>query len=366
MQRTALQRASSALCRTFVRASTPPSTTRATALLSNACEVGAPGSRLFHAQPAGPLDPFWTYARGLSRWSGSIAATTVRRCGSPQAEMTRMSFCRGFSSSQPPEEGKEEEDPTEDLSEEDIAEITKDTDELLDTFMSKEKLDSEQGSGRELVALVRNLDGETVGSTKLRGDVFDVPIRSDIVHSVVVWQLAKRRSGTAKKKTRGEVNRTGKKPFNQKGTGRARAGDWKSPHHVGGGRAHPPRPRSFEFKLNKKVRRLGLKCALSARLAEGSLLIVDDYKVDEPKTNYMVQKLESLFGEDYPTVLFVDSAPDHEQFTMLKRATKNLYKVDCLPSVGLNVYSILKRRKLVVTLGALERIQERLTAPIKR
>lgn len=300
-----------------------------------------------------------------------IAAATVGRCGSPHAGDTHLSLLRRYSSSQSTEDKKEEKEEVvgeeeDNLTAEDVAAIKKDADDLLDTFLPKDAIDKEQGTGREIAALVRNMNGETVGSTKLMGEVFDVPIRSDIVHSVVVWQLAKRRRGTASTKTRGEVNRTGKKPFTQKGTGRARAGDWKSPHHVGGGRAHGPKPRSFEFKLNKKVRRLGLKCALSARLAEGSLYIVDDFVVEGPKTKLMVEKLNTMFGEDYPTVLFVDSDPDREQFTNLKRATKNLYKIDSLPTIGLNVYSILKRRKLVMTLGALEHIQERLTAPIKR
>ncbi len=176
----------------------------------------------------------------------------------------------------------------------------------------------------------------------LDGDVFDVPIRVDIVHRVVRWQLAKKQAGTHSTKDRSEVSGTGKKPHPQKGTGRARAGTKRAPHHRGGGVAHGPRPRSHAHKLQRKVRRLGLCCALSAKLAEGNLVIVDSAAPSAPKTAALLAQLQALCvarGEpvtDEPSFLIIDAVEDAEaqDGVLLRRTAANLPRVHIMPSVG--------------------------------
>jgi len=271
---------------------------------------------------------------------------------------------RSFSSSAVKEKEVELDDS---LSAEELQEMKTEADELLlDTFAPTKLVNAEQGKQKNTEAVVRDLRGATVGSAQLMGEIWDIPIRKDIVHSVVVWQLAKRRKGNNKAKSRGEIQATGRKPHPQKGTGRARQGDRKGPHFRGGGRAHPPRPREFGFKLNKKVIRLGLKCALSARKAEGSLLLLDSLQMEEAKTKTANLTLRLLLGHDYPNTLFVDKDPLDQDFLVFKSATNNLFRVSCLPHDALNVYSILKARKLVMTVAALESMQARLSTPIKR
>lgn len=237
----------------------------------------------------------------------------------------------------------------------------------LDTFLPVKTLPEEQGTRRNLPVVVRNMEGDVVGSTTLLGDVFDLPIRADVVHEVVVWQLAARRQGTHKTKGRGEVNRTGRKPHPQKGTGRARAGDLKAPQHSGGGHAHPIRPRDYSYKINKKVMRLGLCCALSARAAEGALMVVDKLDLSEPRTGEVNRQLQALLQDkDYDRVLVVDRFEDGEEFQKFVRATNNIPKVEALSAKALNVYSILHRKKLILTVGALEELTYWLTKPIVR
>lgn len=179
-------------------------------------------------------------------------------------------------------------------------------------------------------------------SVTLHGDVFDAPIRVDLVHRVVRWQLAKKQAGTHSTKDRSEVSGTGKKPHPQKGTGRARAGTKRAPHMRGGGVAHGPRPRSHAHDLQRKVRRAGLVCALSAKLAEGNLVIVQDAMPAAPKTAALLAQLQALCvarGEpvvDAPSFLIIDSAGDaaSEQGVMLRRTAANLPRVHIMPSVG--------------------------------
>jgi large subunit ribosomal protein L4 len=222
------------------------------------------------------------------------------------------------------------------------------------------------------------LDGSAVdadAAVTLHGDVFDAPIRRDLVHRVVRWQLAKRQAGTHAAKDRSEVSGTGKKPHAQKGTGRARAGTRRAPQHRGGGAAHGPRPRSHAHDLQRKVRRAGLVATLSAKLAEGNLVIVDAAPgPDGAKTGALLETLQALSaarGEppsDVPSFLIVDAddasaAPPGEA---LRRAAANLPRVHIMPSRGLNVYSILQQRTLVLTAAAAEEVTHRLTRPIKR
>ncbi|KAF0896723.1 hypothetical protein E2562_027064 [Oryza meyeriana var. granulata] len=156
--------------------------------------------------------------------------------------------------------------------------------------------DRELGQYEDLVARVTNFHNADKGFMVLDGDVFDVPIRKDIVHRVVRWQLAKRQQGTHSTKTISEVSGTGRKPYKQKGTGRARHGTLRGPQFRGGATMHGPKPRSHAIKLQKKVRRLGLKIALSARTAEGKLLIFDDLEVPSHKTKNIVQYISQMEG----------------------------------------------------------------------
>jgi large subunit ribosomal protein L4 len=201
---------------------------------------------------------------------------------------------------------------------------------------------------------VRTLDNEEVGDIDLAEEVFGLPIRRDILARVVAWQLAKRRAGTHKTKGISEIQGTTKKPYRQKGTGRARQGSLRSPQFRGGARIFGPVVRSHAFGLQKKVRRLGLKTALSAKHEEGNLAILDAAKLDEGKTNQLHTRLAAL---GWDSVLIIDGPVLDENFA---RAARNLPRVDLLPQQGANVYDILRRDKLVLTRAAVEHLEARL------
>ncbi|KAK1419990.1 hypothetical protein QVD17_29477 [Tagetes erecta] len=232
-----------------------------------------------------------------------------------------------------------------------------------DLLSRKQVLTPERTIGQlqDLVIAVTNFQNEDKGLMVLAGDVFDVPIRKDIIHRVVRWQLAKRQQGTHSTKTISEVSGTGRKPWRQKGTGRARQGTLRGPHFKGGAVMHGPKPRSHAFRLNKKVRRLGLKIALSARAAEGKLLVFDDLKLTTHKTKNIVSYVKQM--DETKKVLVVDGGPIDEK---LKLATQNLHYVNVLPSIGLNVYSILLHDTLVMSRDAVNKIVERMNTPINR
>lgn len=219
----------------------------------------------------------------------------------------------------------------------------------------------ELGQLQDLVIPVTNFQNEDKGLMVLAGDVFDLPIRKDIIHRVVRWQLAKRQQGTHSTKTISEVSGTGRKPWPQKGTGRARHGSLRGPQFRTGAVMHGPKPRSHAFKLNKKVRRLGLKIALSARAAEGKLLVFEDLDLPTHKTKNIVSFVNQM--EETKKVLMVDGGPIDEK---LKLATQNLHYVNVLPSIGLNVYSILLHDTLVMSRDAVNKIVERMHTPINR
>ena len=201
---------------------------------------------------------------------------------------------------------------------------------------------------------VINLARETVGTVDLADGVFGVGARPDILARVVNWQLAKRRAGTHKTKTRGEVSRSTKKPYKQKGTGRARQGSSKGPHMRGGGIVFGPRPRGHAIELPKKVRALGLRTALSAKCASGELVILDRAELSEPKTKMLAQHLGKL-GWSKP--LIIDAEALEANFA---RAARNLVGFDVLPAIGANVYDILRHDTLVLTRAAVDKLTERL------
>jgi large subunit ribosomal protein L4 len=201
---------------------------------------------------------------------------------------------------------------------------------------------------------VHDLDNKEVGDIDLADEVFGLPVRSDILARVVNWQLAKRRAGTHKTKGISDISGTTKKPYKQKGTGRARQGSLRSPQFRGGARIFGPVVRSHEFGLQKKVRKLGLKTALSAKQAEGKLIVIDAATVKEPKTKELRQRFEKL---GWGSVLIIDGAAVDAGFA---KAARNLPLVDLLPSIGANVYDILRRDTLVLTRDAVEQLEARL------
>jgi len=201
---------------------------------------------------------------------------------------------------------------------------------------------------------VRNLDNQEVGDIELADSVFGVPVRGDILARVVQWQLAKRRAGTHKTKGISEISGTTKKPYKQKGTGRARQGSLRSPQFRGGAVIFGPVVRSHAFDLQKKVRRLGLKTALSAKQAEGKLVVIDAAKLEDAKTKALRARID---GFGWESVLIIDGASVDAGFA---RAARNLPKVDVLPQQGANVYDILRRDTLVLTREAAEQLEARL------
>lgn len=201
---------------------------------------------------------------------------------------------------------------------------------------------------------VKNLENKEVGSIELDEAVFGAPERKDIVHAMVTYQRNKARAGTHKVKDKGEVAGTGAKPWRQKGTGRARAGDLKRPQDTGGGIVFGPTPRSHATELPKKVRKLALKSALSSKLRGGHLIVLDDIKAKDHKTKNMAAALTKLGLE---SALIVGGKEIDANFA---RATSNIPKIDVLPSQGANVYDILRRDKLVLTKEAVEQLTERL------
>jgi large subunit ribosomal protein L4 len=200
---------------------------------------------------------------------------------------------------------------------------------------------------------VLNINKEKVGEVELQEEIFGVPVRGHVLHEVVTWQRACRRAGTASTKSRGEVRGGGKKPWRQKGTGRARVGSNRSPIWRGGGIIFGPKPRSYAYTLPKKVRRLALKMALSSKLQAGQLLVLDEYPHTTPKTKDFVQVLRNL---EVAKALIV--APEANQ--ALELSARNVPHVQVMLPAGLNVYDILRHEHLVMLKTSLAQIEARL------
>lgn len=201
---------------------------------------------------------------------------------------------------------------------------------------------------------VTTLDNKKAGEIDLDDAVFGLSPRQDILARVVKWQLAKRRAGTHKVKTRGEVSGSTRKLFRQKGTGNARMGSARTTQRRGGGTVFGPVVRDHSHELTKKMRQLGLKTALSSKAAEGKLVVVEDVAVKEPKTGDLAKKFAAL---GWSSVLIIDGAQVDGGFA---KAARNLPLVDVLPQQGANVYDILRRDTLVLTKGAVEALEARL------
>jgi len=200
---------------------------------------------------------------------------------------------------------------------------------------------------------VLNWKKEKVGTVELSADVFSTEVKKEVLHEVVQWQLAKRRAGTHMVKTRGLVSGGGKKPFKQKGTGNARQGSTRSPLMPGGAKLFGPVPRSYEYALPKKMRKLGLKMALSHLMKEGKLLVVENMK-SEGKTGELAKRLA---GFGLTKAVLIDSAADAK----FKRASGNLAKFKYLAVEGMNVFDLLKYDMAVITKDSVASIVERCT-----
>lgn len=201
---------------------------------------------------------------------------------------------------------------------------------------------------------IKTLDNKSAGEMTLDKEIFGIEVRSDILHRVVNYQLAKRRSGNHKVKERSELSGTGKKPWNQKGTGRARAGDLKRTQDRGGVTIFGPVVRSHAISVPKKVRKLALRMALSSKAAEGKLIILDDMKVKSHKTKPMADAFVKM---DLKSALILGGKEIDVNFA---RATANIPRIDVLPSQGANVYDILRRDTLILTKDAVNEITEKL------
>lgn len=196
---------------------------------------------------------------------------------------------------------------------------------------------------------VKNLSGKSVGSIELDTDVFGAEIHEHLLWEVVKWQLAKRRSGTASTKRIGEVRGSAKKVWKQKGTGQARQGSKQAPHWVGGGSVFGPKPRSYEYNMPRKAKKLALRSALSLRASESKIIVVDNFSTDG-KTKSVAIALSALGTGNKALII------DAKDNTNLVRGAKNLAASQWIAPEGVNVYDILRHEVLVFTKAAIEQI----------
>ena len=201
---------------------------------------------------------------------------------------------------------------------------------------------------------ILSLDNKNVGAIELNESIFGLEVRADILHRVVRWQLARMQAGTHKTKGRSEVALSPAKPFKQKGSGNARQGSRKGTQFRKGGIVFGPVVRDHSHDLTKKFRQLGLKIALSSKVKEGNLVVIDEAKLSSPKTKDLQAKL-NVCG--FNNCLFIDGKEVDINFAL---ASRNIAGIDVLPTIGANVYDILKKDKLVLTKDAVNCLEERL------
>jgi len=200
---------------------------------------------------------------------------------------------------------------------------------------------------------VLNNQAEKISEAELSDDIFAVPVKGSVLHEVVTMQLASRRSGTASVKRRSEIRGSGRKLFRQKGTGRARRGNIKSPLLRGGGVVFGPKPKSFAYRVPKKVRKLALKMALSSKMMEDRVIVLDRFGLEQKKTKDFVRVLHTLGANN---ALIVTDVKDEN----LEFSSRNVQGVKVLRAEGLNVYDILKYKKLVLLEPSIKQIEGRL------
>ena len=200
---------------------------------------------------------------------------------------------------------------------------------------------------------IKSLENKVIKEIDLDKTIFGVEVKSEIIHRMVRYQLAKKRSGNHKTKGISEISGTTRKPFKQKGTGSARQGSRRSPQMRGGAVIFGPQVRSHAHKLPKRIRALALKMALSNKLKEGKLKVISDFKISKPKTSFLTSKLVKM---EIDSALFIDGVDVEKNF---KHALRNIPKTDFLPISGINVYDIIRRNFLVISEKALLGINER-------
>lgn len=200
---------------------------------------------------------------------------------------------------------------------------------------------------------VLNMEGKKVSTVELPSGIFEAPISIDLMHQAYLRQLANAHLGTHDTKTRGEVRGGGRKPWRQKGTGRARQGSIRSPQWVGGGRVHTPHPRSYRQAMPKKMRRAALRSSLSVKAAEACIIVVDDLKLENLKTSLMAAALNALVGSEKTLVLI----PEKQPYETVTRSLRNLPGVKTLLVGYLNVRDLMGYDKLVMPLAAIEAIK---------
>jgi large subunit ribosomal protein L4 len=204
---------------------------------------------------------------------------------------------------------------------------------------------------------VFNMQGEKIKTVELPAEIFEVEVNVDLMHQAYLQQIANARLGTHKTKTRSEVSGGGKKPWKQKGTGRARQGSTRAPHWVHGGKIHTPRPRKYTQHMPLKMRRAALRAALSAKAKDAGLVIVDELVLAEPKTRLMAQSLKALVGESTALVL---AAEKDAAYDVVARSTSNLADAKLLMANYLNIRDLLNYDKLVMPLKALDVLKAQL------
>ncbi|MCL6583766.1 MAG: 50S ribosomal protein L4 [bacterium] len=203
---------------------------------------------------------------------------------------------------------------------------------------------------------IYNINNEKIEQIEVAESVFDVQLKEHLLHDVVCYQQAKKRKGTASTKTRSEVQGSGTKPWRQKGTGRARAGCKRSPLWVGGGIVFGPHPRSYEFKLNKKVLNYALRSVISMKRREGDLIVLEEFNLEQPKTR-LIKEIFDRLGIREKSLLVLDG----EQHANLRLAARNLSNVKVIDTEGLNVYDILLYKKLIMLKSAAKKVEEKLS-----
>ncbi len=199
---------------------------------------------------------------------------------------------------------------------------------------------------------VYNIEGKKVNDVELKEDIFGIIPNEELVHSVIVNYLANQRQGTQSTKTRAEVRGGGKKPWRQKGTGRARQGSIRAPHWVGGGIALGPKPRSYSYKLNKKERRLAIKSCLSSKVIENELTVVDKFEFNEIKTKEVAKMLNNLKLKGKTLILLP------EKNEIIQKSARNIKGVKTLSVNTINAYDLVNYKNLVVTLDTVKRLEE--------
>ena len=201
------------------------------------------------------------------------------------------------------------------------------------------------------------LDGSQAGTVELNNEIFGIEPNKTVMHEVLVAELAELRQGTASTKTRAEVRGGGRKPFRQKGTGRARQGSTRAPHMVGGGVVHGPKPRDYVKKVNKKVRKLALRSALATKIKEGNLIVLDDFALETPKTKTFVNFAKTLDFAGQKQLFVVNDFTEDRDYN-LYMSVRNIEKTFVLDSRELRIFWLIKQDKVILTKEALAAIEE--------